>query len=132
MQTHFDPDAPHKVLIMMMTGELDQRTQSTLTARCGGDAEVRAVAPEGDRLDVLRAALERRGIPMEGALGDSDPARAAETEIAQFDPDELIVVMHAIGEEADEERHLSTRLRERFLMPMTFIRTRPQGVITAD
>ena len=27
---------------------------------------------------------------------------------------------------------VKARLRERFLMPMTFIRTRPNGVITAD
>jgi hypothetical protein len=139
------------VLIMMLAGELDQRTQSTLTARCAGDAEVRGVAPvpltgaariTGDdhrtrpiakqRLDILRTALETRGIPMEGALGDSDPTQAAEDEIAQFDPDELIVVMHAVGEEDSQERHLSAKLRERFLMPMTFIRTRPNGVITAD
>lgn len=144
MQLQYDPDAPHRILIMMMAGELDPRTQSTITARCAGDAEVRGVAPipaglgariTGDdhkerpvaaqRLEILRTALELRGIPLETSLGDSDPAQAAQDEIAQFQPDELIVVMHAIGEEDPQERHLTTRLRERFLMPMTFIRTRP-------
>ena len=51
MQPHYDPDAPHRVLIMMMADELDPRTESTLSARCGGDAEVRAVASADDRLD---------------------------------------------------------------------------------
>ena len=72
---------------------------------------------------------------MESALGDHDPTQAAEHEIAQFNPDELIVVMHAIGEEEAEERHLSAKLRGRFLMPMTFIRaqpTRPIAHIAAD
>jgi hypothetical protein len=132
MQPHYDTDAPHRVLVMMLTDELDGRTQSTLMARCAGDAEVRAVASADDRLDALRAALAPRGIPMESALGDHDPTQAAEHEIAQFNPDELIVVMHAIGEEEAEERHLSAKLRGRFLMPMTFIRTKPQGVISAD
>ena len=36
------------------------------------------------------------------------------------------------AEEDAQERHLSTRLRERFLMPMTFIRTMPHEAITAD
>ena len=132
MQPHYDPDAPHRVLVMMLADELDRRTQSTLTARCAGDAEVRAVASAGDRLDVLRGVLEPRGIPTEVALGDSDPTQAAEDEIARFNPDELIVVMHAVGEEEAEERHLSAKLRGRFLMPMTFIRAQPQGVISAD
>ncbi len=146
MQLQYDPEAPHRILIMMMAGDLDERTRSTLTARCGGDAEVRGVAPvpagraariTGDdhaerpiakqRLDVLRGVLERRGIPMEGAIGDSDPTLAAEDEIAEFKPDELIVVLHAVGEEEPPERHLTARLRERFLMPMTFIRTHPNG-----
>ena len=138
MQLHYDPESPHRVLVMMMAGDLDQRTRSTLTARCAGDAEVRGVAPVEDeqhaayRLEALRDALEQRGIPLEAAVGESDPTRAAEREIAEFHPDELIVVMHAIGEEEAQERHLSTRLRERFLMPMTFIRTMPHEAITAD
>jgi hypothetical protein len=106
----------------------------------GADAHVLVVAPAlNTRLrhlfaDVDRAreeaearltesikSLRGEGITARGAVGDSDPVRAIEDALFEFDADEIVISTHPPDRSNWLEKKAVERAREKFPQPITHI-----------
>jgi GABA permease len=106
----------------------------------GPDTEILVVAPAlNSRLrhlfaDVDRAreeaevrlkgsieALRAEGITARGAVGDSDPVRAMEDALFEFEADEIVISTHPPDRSNWLEKKTVERAREKFSQPITHI-----------
>ena len=81
----------------------------------------RARAAAEQRLTESIAQLERAGIHARGAVGDSDPVRALEDALFEFEADEVIISTHPPERSNWLERGVVRRVREHTDLPVTHI-----------
>jgi hypothetical protein len=94
-------------------------TQSPLR-HAFGDVDA-AIDEARRRLDHSLEHVRERGIDVSGHVGDSDPVIAIEDELAEFDPDEIVIVTHPESEAAWLEGDLFERARRRFEPAITHV-----------
>ena len=106
----------------------------------GGDAEVLVVAPAlntrlrhlfadvdharelaEQRLSGSIETLKENGIEARGAVGDSDPVRAIEDALFEFDADEIVISTHPPERSNWLEKKTVERAREHFDRPITHV-----------
>lgn len=81
-----------------------------------------------DRLDTIVAELNGAGFIAEGVTGDSDLLVAIGDGLAQYQPDEIVAVVHVEDESEPVERGIWDRLSEDFRQPVTLLRVHhPRG-----
>jgi hypothetical protein len=133
--------AERRILVVANETVAGRELLEHLHARAaGGDTHVLVVAPAlNSRLrhlfaDVDRAreeaevrlagsieSLRAEGITARGAIGDSDPVRAIEDALFEFEADEIVISTHPPDRSNWLEKKAVERAREKFSQPITHI-----------
>jgi rubrerythrin len=71
-------------------------------------------AQAAERLETLRAELERSGVSATGRVGDANPIIAIEDALREFPADEIVIVTHPRSRSTWLERDVVHQARERF------------------
>ena len=74
-----------------------------------------------ERLQASLEELSRAGIQARGAVGDSDPVRAIEDALFEFEADEMVISTHPPERSNWLERKEVEKARERFDIPITHV-----------
>jgi GABA permease len=74
-----------------------------------------------ERLTASIAELRGIGIEARGAVGDSDPVRAAEDALAEFHADEIVVSTHPEKRSNWLEKGVVERITQKFQLPVTHV-----------
>jgi hypothetical protein len=91
-----------------------------------------ARAQAQQRLDQTLSQLHTVGIEAHGEIGDEDPLRAIEDALRTFGADEIIISTHPEARSNRLERHVVTRARERFALPITHIVTNTEAGVRLE
>jgi hypothetical protein len=133
--------AGRRILVIANETVAGRELCQEISSRAGGDdADVLVVAPalntrlryiladvDGAREAAegrLRASLEElasAGVRARGAVGDSDPMRAIEDALFEFDADEIVISTHPPERSNWLEKKLLQRAGERFDKPITHV-----------
>jgi hypothetical protein len=133
--------AERRILVVANETVAGRELLEHLHARAaGGDTHVLVVAPAlNSRLrhlfaDVDRAreeaevrlagsieSLRAEGVTARGAIGDSDPVRAIEDALFEFEADEIVISTHPPDRSNWLEKKAVERAREKFSQPITHI-----------
>jgi GABA permease len=84
------------------------------------DVDAAREAAEG-RLEASLHSLEQAGVRARGAVGDSDPIRAIEDALFEFEADEIVISTHPPERSNWLEKKTVERARERFQQPITHV-----------
>jgi hypothetical protein len=79
------------------------------------------------KLAVSLAELRRRGIPVRGEVGDSDPVLAAEDALREEPADEVVIFDHVAAQRNWFENGLSERAQETLALPLRLVHVRDEG-----
>jgi len=74
-----------------------------------------------ERLTASIAELRGIGIEARGAVGDSDPVRATEDALAEFEADEIVVSTHPEKRSNWLEKGVVERITQKFQLPVTHV-----------
>jgi GABA permease len=132
--------AERRILVVANETVAGRELLDDLKARAADGAEVLVVAPAlNTRLrhlfadvDKAREGAEQRlagsiehlqasGIQARGAVGDSDPVRAIEDALFEFDADEIVISTHPRERSNWLEKKTVERAQEKFDVPVTHI-----------
>lgn len=141
MGTPYTSASPRRVLVLLAAECDGEHVVRELTAHGHVHTSIRVIAPlVGSRLShylfsdehASRPAAEQRlstaidafyrhGIEVTGGTGDSSPLQALDDEIATFQPDELVIVLHPESDRAWFEKHLPEDAIAKFGLPLTVV-----------
>ncbi len=132
--------AERRILVVANETVAGRELLDDLHARAADGAEVLVVAPAlNTRLrhlfadvDKAREGAEQRlagsiehlqasGIQARGAVGDSDPVRAIEDALFEFDADEIVISTHPPSRSNWLEKKTVERAEEKFDVPITHV-----------